>query len=326
MKFKAYKTNLGLFIEPSGSCYGEHRVNGDIPIKAGWNHLKDVHTITSYEVLQAGENKLVGYTLKISSVACDEIPLKLSPEQVCQYLDDDGDYLWRNYSDYQALYKEVYERQPSFWKETPFELEIVRDIQIDNYEKPIDMKIGTTVHVQSPHWNISDELSKVVLYEDIERILTPEFLLHERPCQLAPSQLYSIIRNWIKVNINSQVAYVSSDYDFCFSVKRRVQIKPITVKKEIKKQNGRSYAQPKFHTQKVESKDVVLFEMAPKAYQSYPILSHWHASNLKEMAEQLKQYLETLMEEINAPVQECEHCGGCGVIVKKIGINNWEDV
>lgn len=323
MKFKAYKTNLGLFIYPESSVYGEHRLNGNIPLVAGWNHLKDVHEITSYEVFTAGQNVLVGYTLKISSVACDEIPLNLSPEQVDAYYDDDGEeYCWRNYGEYCALYKPVHEKQPSEWKEVPFELNIIREIQVDNYEKPIEMRIGTQVRTQEPSWNVSDELAKVVLYEDIERILTPEFLLHERPCQLAPAQLYSIIRNYVKVNINPKAAFASSDYDFCFSVKKRIQIKPITQKTEIKKQNGRSYATPKFTQKTVASKDELIFEMAPKEYQKYPVLTHWHADNLKDMAEQLKQYLDKLMAEINAEVEECQHCNGCGAIVKKIDIND----
>ncbi len=323
MKLKAYKTNLGLFVEPQNSVYGEHRLNGSIPLVTGWNHLKDVHEITSYEVLSAGQNLLVEYTLKISSVACDEIPLSLSPEQVSAYYDDVNDeYRWRNFEEYRALYKPVYEQQPSEWKESPFELTVIREIQIDNYEKPIEMKIGTQVKMQSPSWNVSDELAKVVLYEDIERILTPEFLLHERPCQLAPTQLYSVIRNYVKVNINPKAAFVSSDYDFCFSVKKRIAIKPVTTKTEVFKPNGRRYATPKFTQKTVASKDEIIFEMAPKEYQKYPVLTHWYADNLKDMAEQLKQYLDKLMAEINAEVEECQHCNGCGAIVKKIDTND----
>lgn len=323
MKLKAYRTNLGLFVQPESSVYGNHRLNGSITLQSGWNHLKDVQEIVSYETLQAGSTVTVGYTLKISSVANDEIPLNLSADQVKSYWDDDEEeHVWTHYNEYKALYKPVTETLPAEWKSIPFELNVVREIHIDNYEEPIKMSVGTEVRMQDPSWNTSNLLDKVVLYEDIERILTPEFLLHERPCQLAPAQLYSIIRNWIKVNINPKAAFVSSDYDFCFTVKRRVAIKPLTVKTEVKKQNGRSYASPKFNTKTVSFKDETLFEMAPKAYQQYPVLEHWHAANLKEMAEQLKHYLTTLMEEINTEAEECSHCKGLGAIVNKIGANN----
>ncbi len=327
MKIKAYKTNLGLFVNPESSVYSSHRLNGSIPLVSGWRHLKDVEEITSCEILKPGEKKLVSHILKISSVACEAIPLKLLPEQVEMYYDDDSEsYLWKSFSDYQALYKPEHETLPPVWEVIPFEVEVVREIVIDNYAEPIKMSVGTNVRIQQPSWNSSEELSKVVLYEDIERILTPEFLLHERPCQLAPSQVYSIVRNWIKLNINPKAAFISSDYDFCFTVKRRIAIKPVVVKTEIKKQNGRSYASPKFHTKQLASKEEILFEMAPSAYSKYPVIEQWHAANLKEMAAQLKNYLENLMDEINAEAVECEHCHGVGAIVQKIDTNDRSSV
>lgn len=323
IKLKAYKTNLGLFVNPENSVYGEHRINGVIKVVSGWQQLKDVHEIVSYETLQPGEKKLTNYILKISSVACDDIPLKLLPDHVEAYYDDDSEeFRWKHFEEYRALYKPEHENLPATWKELPFEVVVLREVKIDNYEEPIKMSIGTNVKMQEPNWSTSADLSKVVLYEDIERILTPEFLLHERPCQLAPVQVYSIVRNWIKVNINAKAAYISSDYDFCFTVKRRVQIKPITVKTEIKKQNGRSFATPKFNTKQVGYKDEVLFEMAPKVYQSYPVIEQWFASNLKEMAEQLKNYLDALIAEINTEANECTHCNGVGAIVSKINTND----
>lgn len=325
MKLKAYKTNLGLFIQQEGyPKYESYKLNG-VDIKhpsSEWLLLKDVHHIDFFEIMKKGSPKHTGYTLKISSIASEEIPLNLSVEDVEPYTDDDGDTGWKNYSDFQALYKAVYEPVPDVWEQLPVEVEVVREIHIDNYENPVKMSVGTSVKMQDPQWNTSDLLDKVVLYEDLERILTPEFLLHERPCQLAPMQLYSIIRNWIKVNINPKAAYITSDYDFCFTVKRRVTIKPLTIKTEVKKQNGRSYATPKFNTKQVSFKDEILFEMAPKAYNSYPVLEHWHASSLMEMAEQLKNYLDILMQEINTEAEECPHCKGLGAIVNNIGTND----
>lgn len=325
MKIKAYKTNLGLFIQQDGyPKYESYKLNGvDIKYPSSeWLFLKDVHNIDFFEILKKGQPKHVGYTLKISSIASEEIPLSLSVEDVQPSIDDEGDTTWESYSDFQALYKPVHEPTPDVWEQLPVEVEVLRELHIDNYDNPIKMSVGTNVRMQEPSWNVSSELSKVVVYEDIERILTPEFLLHERPCQLAPVQLYSIIRNWIKMNVNPKAAYISSDYDFCFTVKRRVAIKPLTVKTEVKKQNGRSYASPKFNTKTIQFKEETLFEMAPSAYQKYTVLEQWYASNLKEMAEQLKHYLETLMDEINTEAEECPHCKGLGAIVNKIGTND----
>lgn len=324
MKLKAYKSNLGLFIKQDGySSYSSYKLNGvDVKHPSGeWLFLKDVHHIDFIEVMKKGSPKHVGYTLKIASIASDEIPLNLSLDDVQGYTDDDDDFVWKHYTDFQALYKFVHEPTADVWEQISVEVEVVREIKIDNYDEPIKMSVGTQVRMQEPSWNSSDDLSKVVLYEDIERILTPEFLLHERPCQLSPGQVYSIVRNWIKLNINPKAAFISSDYDFCFTVKRRIAIKPLTIKTEIKKQNGRSYASPKFNTKTQLHKEEVLFEMAPKGYQSYPVIEQWHASSLKEMAAQLKSYLDALMEEINTEAEECSHCKGLGAIVNRIGTN-----
>ncbi|HEY5631204.1 MAG TPA: hypothetical protein VIR31_03685 [Nitrososphaeraceae archaeon] len=322
-----YKTNLGLFVQqtdyPQHSKFKLDGILYELDLSK-WTLFRDVQKFTTYEYLKKGTPKFVGYTLKISSVACTEIPLNLTPEDVKAYSDSDGDIVWKNYGEYQSLYKPVHEETPDVWESLPVEMTILREFNIDNYEDPIKMKVAT-VRPQTG-WMPSNDLASVVHYQDIERLLTPEFLLHERPCYLTSEQVYSIVRNHIKLNINPKAAFVSSDYDFCFSVKRRIQIKPVIVRTEIRKQNGRSYATPRFNTKSVTSKDEIIFEMAPKVYNSYPVIEPWKADNLKDMAEQIKYYLDTLMEEINSEVEECANCGGKGCIVNKIGTNKREVV
>lgn len=327
MKLNVYKTNLGLFVQqidyPRYSKFKLDSVLYELDLSK-WTFFRDIQNFTTYEYLKKGAPKFVGYTLKIASVACAEIPLNLSPEDVQAYPDGDGDIVWRNYSEYQSLYKPVHEETPDVWEALPVEMIILREFHIDNYEDPIKMTVAT-VRPQIG-WIPSNDLADVVHYQDIERLLTPEFLLHERPCYLTSEQVYSIVRQHIKLNINPKAAFVSSDYDFCFSVKRRIQIKPLTVRTEIKKQNGRSYATPRFTTKSVSAKDEIIFEMAPKVYNSYPVIEGWKADNLKGMAEQIKHYLDTLMEEINSEVEECSHCGGKGCFVNKIGTNKREGI
>ena len=66
-------------------------------------------------------------------------------------------------------------------------------------------------------------------------MLTPEFCIHERPCKLtSKKQMYSIVRNWIKTNINPKCAEITNDYDFCFTVKRKLYHPAVTIRTEIK--------------------------------------------------------------------------------------------
>lgn len=342
-KIEAYKTNLGLFIHVingyhlstqnvrlngiAGDKFNKIQVQKNSYTNDHWYFLEGIDEITAYEVLRPGKDILTGFILKISSIATDEIPLELSLEDVEQYYDEDTEqYEWKSFSDYRALYKPVLVRAEDVWEQEPIEFTVLRTLTIDSYNEPLKMEVkqdfrGTWVE------NVkTSDLSSIVTYEDIERLLTPEFLLHERPCSLSSGQVYGIVRHHIKNNIDSKHAVVTSDYDFCFTVKRKIAIKPITTKTEIKKANGRSYSQPKFKASVKQFKEVEIFEMTPadKKYNGYTPISGWQANNLQEMKEQIETYLDALMEEINKQVVECSCCDGTGHIVEKISTNERE--
>ena len=335
---EAYKTNLGLFVKDVSS--GKRRIN-DIGTEqfqviktpanswssTAWMFLEGIQQIESYEVLKLGANIHTGYILKISSIANEEIPLELSLVDANSVYDDDAEeFKWCGpYSELQALYKPVHVKSEDAWVAEEFEVKILRSLQIDSFESPIKMEVKQLVEGS---WGKADprtvDLASIVTYEDIERLLTPEFLLHERPCTLSSSQMYSIVRRHIKDHIDSKYATITSDYDFCFTVKRKVSIKPFVNKTEIKTQRWRSYSQPKFKTQSVQHKEVEIFEMThgDKPYNSYTPINSYSANSLKEMQEFILSYLESLMEEINRPVQECSYCGGTGHLLEgKINAN-----
>lgn len=327
MEFHVYRSNLGLFAKEVGySRHDNPKFNGleakgkyrKIQVKKGydtseWWFLEGVQEITSYETLQKGAPKLVMYELNIPSVACEQIPLHLLPEQVGMYRDDDGDYQWLRYSEMRGMYKAVYENTPDVWTAQEFKVVVLQDIQIDSFNNPVQMKVKQAYDNYGGKESEVD-LSSIITYSELEALLTPEFLMHERPCYLSGEQVYKIVRAHVRNHINGQYARITSDYDFCFTVQRKIAIKPHTNRTEIKKPNGRSYATPKYNVQTVQHKEVKLFEMAPKSYQSYPVIEGWHADNLKGMVEQIKAYLDNLMEEINRPTKECEHCNGMGHI------------
>jgi len=341
-KIEAYKTNLGLFvrvingryISPNvkvngipGDKFREIRIQPNSYTTNAWVFLEGIDEISSYEYLKPGSDILTGFILKIASIANDEIPLELSIDQVAPYTDDDGDYRWRNYSDLQQLYKPLHVKSEDTWQQEEIEVIVLRALTIDSYESPIQMKVTrdfTSTWTDKPS---EVDLSSIVVYEDIERLLTPEFLLHERPCVLTSGQVYGIVRHHIKTNINSRYARVTSDYDFCFTVKRKIAVKPITTRTEIKNARGRSFARPKFKTTTTDFREVEIFEMTPadKRYSGYTPIAGWQANNLQEMKEQIEAYLKELMEEINRPVQECPHCNGTGHLLDgKIQTNDRE--
>lgn len=323
-KLQVYKTNLGLFLKSSYhlSSTSKVKINGELiselvsSINNDFMFLKDVHEIKSFERLKSGNSELVGYVLKIAAVANEEIPLKLSLEDVQQkYNSDEDEFVWGYFKEIKDLYKEERVKTEDTWESAEFEVEILREFIIENYEEPIKTTVTNATIVTKVPYGRSNVLANLVQYSDFEKILTPEVLLHERPCALSALQVYQLVRQYVKENINPKVARITSDYDFCFTVKKVIKVKPYVVKKEVKKQNGRSYSTPKYNTSIVTEKLEEVFNIAPKVYQSYNVADQWNADNLKDMAEQVRVYLEELMENINSPLEECSCCKGTGVVL-----------
>ena len=168
------------------------------------------------------------------------------------------------------------------------------------------------------------DLSSVVRYDELEEMLTPEFLLCIRPCCLTSKQSYVIIRQYVKDNINSKMAVITSDYNFCFTVKKKINIKPLTQTWEEKKKNGKSYARPRVHSKKIEYTQKEVFEMTNNEdnYKGYTVIPGFKGASLADLAENIKLYLDELIHFINSPVSECEHCNGTGHIIEKFNDRN----
>ena len=331
--FQVYKTNIGLFINNSGyNSYSMDRVkiNGkiSIPIENGYMFVSE-QTIYSYETLQSASSSVSGYDLVNKDLHSDAIPLELSVEQVDnKYNSYTEEFEWQfPWTSIKSLYKEIYKTEPELWKSEEFEVTVLREFEIDSYNKPTEMKIGmiSENRYSFDQKLITSDLSSIVIYSDIEKLLTPEFMLHERPCSLSSSQVYSIVRNHINENIDGHCARVTSDYNFCFAVKRLVSIKPYVYKTETKKANGRSYATPRIKSKTVSNIEVDVFEMTHSGdpYKGYTVIGGWNADNLLDMKNQIEFYLSELMLNINANVEQCNYCNGTGhVHSEKLLTNN----
>lgn len=332
-KIKYYKTNLGLFVDSwVGKGYfkpDDWKINGlpSANVIAGdptgkWLFLPEVFEITSIERIGTPSKKLVSYRLRNERLANDDIPLVLLPGEgqvyhVAEYYDDDVEcWCWKNYYDIRPLYDPVHEDVPAEWKPYPFELVLMREVVIESYNEPVSMQI--TMADSRGIWGDGKakavDLSAVVNYDELEKILTPEFLLHERPCSLTSEQVYRIVRHHVKNNIVAKYARITSDYDFCFTVKRKIAIKPYVHRTENRTPTGKKMSRPTFRTSTIEHKEVEIFAMthAGQNYQGYVPIQGWQADNLTDMVYQIGFYLTELMNEINRPVAECSVCNGTG--------------
>lgn len=330
IKLEYYQSNLGVFIKNEYHyTYNNMFING-IDFRNGIVRKNfrqfDIQSIDKVEVKSPPKSKTVGYKLKVVELASDKIPAYLTVEDVQPYVDEDDSMRWRNHEEIRGLYVADVVQIDGSIDPVEYELVCLGKLQIDNIDSPATMVINVT-NGKQPEPPKGYDLSSLVTYSDLEQMLTPEFLLHERPCKLTSKQMYSIVRSWVKDNINPKCAEITSDYDFCFTVKRKLYHPAVTIRTEIKKQNGRSYATPKFTSRTKMYESIEIFQMTwagyrgAGGYEGYTCIPPLEGSSLKDISERLKYYLETLMEEINKEADQCQCCKGYGYTVKSISSN-----
>lgn len=335
ISFLAYKSNLGLILKLDTGYYPQdlsklYLINGKSCslLNNNW-YLLDDQEIASIQKKVPESQVQVGWELdSTNQIAGLGLPKTQTMEELKYFYNSDKEEY-----EYQGLlagvgilYKKVFETIPERWEEIDFEVQIIRNLEIENISKPVEMKIMS--YHQLGQYSVKPlefDLKSVTTWGELEKILTPEFLLHERPCEISSQNLYKIIRTYVVQNLDRTKCKITSDYDFCFTVKRLVQVKPYVVKKEQYKGLFKSYNPPKFKNETVTTKEVDCFEMTHdqadgngRGYKGYTIISALKANNLKQLSEYLKQYLDDLITNLNTPVVECQHCNGTGHIVKNL--------
>jgi hypothetical protein len=336
IKLSYYKTNVGLFLKaPFSSAYpygkiltGKWRINQtitDAPENGGFYYLAGVTSIDTLERKTPGRKNHIGFKLKESvpeSVAAALEPYYTVKEAGYCWREEDDDYGFSpEFTPISSLYDPVYEAQEEGWEKTEFEREVLGELEVTNYNKPEAMTVDW--HINPGIEGKTVDLSSIVKYSDIELMLTPGFMLHTRPCSLTGDQVYKIVRAHIIENIDNRHARITSNYDFCFAVSKRVSIRPVITKTEEFTTKGKSYSTPRFKTTTVTHKEIPIFEMTPPSqkYRDYTPIKGWQADSLEDMATQVRAYLDALMEEINRPLRECPHCEGTGHVIPTIETN-----
>ncbi|QNR65443.1 hypothetical protein IAQ67_16240 [Paenibacillus peoriae] len=141
----------------------------------------------------------------------------------------------------------------------------------------------------------------------LDQITTHPVLLSTRPCTLSRQESYNIVRKYIKANIDPRWAAITSDYDFCFTVSKNIEHEPEEYRVNVGKRK------PKYETRYTRTRTVKVYETSPKSYDRYPIIEPFVGKNEEDLKMNIQKFLDELMEVINRPLIECEHCKGYGV-------------
>lgn len=325
LKLTTFTTNDGLFVASQNHDYGgrvqisqNYLINGKELTKThhkSWFLVKGETEIKTLQQPFAPKREPDLYVLKDSTLAVDgKIPNSIPYSEVGGYYDCDDDWVWRNYSNIQGLYTLQYKEIEGGLRDVEFE--VVDSGKVEgSISEPLENKFKISGKYQSDE--VERALKDIVTYSELEKIMTPEFLLHEKPCTLPSKQFFNLVRSYVKDNIDKQQARVTSDYDFCFTVRKLIAIKPYEIKREQLKANGKSYRTPKFNYSQVKNEEVTVFEMTSKSdkYNNYPVLDDMTGESLQDLYDNVKVYLEVLMEKINKPIKQCECCKGKGYMI-----------
>jgi hypothetical protein len=302
-----------------------YKINGNYPQRtfdSNWNLIdSEPKTVTLFMSPHQINRR---YELKNPQLASEKIPLSI-PEDIIVIDEDDGCWLNEKYSDLKPLYQLKYDEDPQ--PERNVEFTYTQILEADNLKnfKELDWEVFRNNWREHPLKLSIDKLQ----YQWIDKIRFPSIYYKTNcPVALSSSDFYEIIRMYIIKNINTAVAYVDNNYDFCFRVKKHVRLNdPKVIKTEQLKTNGKRYKTPVYTTKTVHyASDVTIFSMShePKGYQDFPILPDIHANNLEELQMKVDNILIKLMNYINTPMKICSCCNGSGVehkIDESIDIN-----
>lgn len=330
LRLTTFKTKDGLFIASQKTDYlGRVAIRSDYIVNGkelqpthhkAWFLVPDETEIKTIEVAFSPKETPDKYVLRDSSLHVEgKIPMLIDYNDVDGYYDQDEDWVWRKHTTIQYLYSLTYATVAGGLQAVEFEVADSGSVE-GSISKPLETKFKIAGKYQSDE--IEKALKDVVTYSELERVLTPEFLLHEKPCTLSSKQFFNMIRSYVKENIDKTQARVTSDYDFCFTVRKLVEIKPYEIKREQLKANGKSYRSPKFSYAQVKNEEITVFEMTSKEdkYREYPVLDEMKGDSLQDLFDNVKVYLETLVEKINTPIKQCECCKGKGYMLNELSI------
>lgn len=243
-------------------------------------------------------------------MASDEIP-KVIPQEEATVWDYDS-YSWEWIEKWKHL-SSLYELKWDLTEETYEELdfEIVDSIEMNGVAE----HKGFSYPVYKSQWKRNG--TKQITEKDTvnclaDRLFFPSLILPDRPVKLSKKQTYDIIRYHVQTHIDPKIVSITSDYDFCFTVTKRIPLsEEEQYQVDVSKLNSKK---PKWTTKTRRERKIVAFEMAPKPYQKYTVVEPFEGDNWTDLREKIEKFLTELMIKINKPLKDCPHCNGDGVV------------
>ncbi len=338
MKLEYYKSDKGIYVAKAMISYLSRRddmfykgdnilINGKPPTgthHTSWLFVPDESELLSLSKKVTGECSNYRWELRenVPALLREALPAVISKEDSHEYYDDGDDYCGYRLGEkcvqyeYSSSYERVSDVTDPYFKDETIEITYLGEIDSSWVSSPKEVRYT----VKSANYRDKArtvDIITAVNYSELSRMLTPDLLLHNQPCSLSSELTYKIVRNYVKDNILSKQAVVTSDYDFCFTVKKKIAIKPFIQKTEQKKANGSSYVKPRISQRSIEHKEEQAFAMTHSGsnYKGYTAISGFKGDSLEDLVNNVKTFLDELVDHLNMPLEECSCCAGTGHIL-----------
>jgi len=191
--------------------------------------------------------------------------------------------------------------------------------EVDGGYEDIEFKITTIYKKEDFEFVPKKYNTEVSLITQLEY---PEELWQEKPCKVTSQEMYAIIRNYVKANIDGKVAQVASDYDFHFEVCKQIGLaNPYSKMVDTNNSWMNKRRKPKWVSKMISDKKEVILNLKRKPsdsdYGGSSLAPEITGKNQLDLQANVERYLNELMTTINKKYCECPHCQGWGIVEVK---------
>jgi len=255
------------------------------------------------------------YELVEKSLANETIKLVLDMEEVSETRFYGDERSWKKeFAHLESLYTLAYDTVPGREVDISFEIDV---LFVEEVQSGV-----LSYNIEQAFYNheLQDRrlTESAVQHQLADKLFFPKILLPAKPSKLTSRQSFDIVRQYIKEHMDREVAVITSDYDFCFTVEKRIALDEAVVdRKEILTKKGTSYKRPRYATNLQTFRSIEVFEMtwSPKCYTNYSVLAGFRGESHADLKQNIDKYCSNLIQKINEPLQDCPHCHGRGVLV-----------
>lgn len=322
MRLIAIKLDNGAAISDNTALKGYHSsylsqylFNGEKPTMTFDSSWFTVSTMpTKCQRVVPEKTVTVGFRLKDDFPETKKTPRKVDAE-FFEWSKDE-----RQNNDIFGLYEPITDTIPESYEDEELEVEVIAEVEDFNLLRGFEYQVRNGQWPNSqPGYTITEKNAE---HQVIDKMFFPRPLIATRPTKLSSYDSYQIIRNYIKDNINPLYAEITSDYDFCLTVKKRIALD--TPESYIVDDNFNPFGRkrkPKMVTKYRDNRQVTVYETAPlkdgTVYRGYTQCPSFEGVNYPDLQKNIKEYLDKVITEINEPLVDCPHCKGRGVVTSQ---------